>query len=393
MSIEGFGGPVAAVNDGRVNIDVQYGTPVADSDFSGGFASSGTTGNSTFRFDILASRPTLAVGDEINFIFQYSVEARSTSADMMIAAMCAADPAADVRATEPLCELFIKSTGAVYLKITAGGSSTSSSTVGSFFTTGTPKWLRIRFKRTGASTCEAELYVGNEALESWASNVSVTHSAWTSNPIQHCLAGLYDTFAKGDSMTHRVGITAEGLNETPLMAARVAFMVPDGDGSTLEWTPNTGSTHSTQVDDAIGSENTTDWVESGTAAADKTDEFTVSAMPAADAVHCVMHSVVQTVATGGSHLTVLLKLAGVESAEIDKTRWNSGTSTAIAIPFPTDPSGNAWTEDNVNATTMLIRRQSTSATNWRVTAVALGVYYTPAAAAGGNRRRALAQVA
>lgn len=356
------------------------GTVTADSDFPGGYAKAISAVGSVLGMPIfLADQPNLASGDELNVVFGFKLAgAWSPGATMTVAEL------RDTRLPgTPGCgvQMYVDNADQAGLIIYGGGGSTDSSPSLWTLTESQYYLMRLRFKRTGASACEAELYQYSGG--SWVSKVTVSRASWTANPIKAFDVGIGGTFGKGGSGTVRAWHSIVAYNETPSPTAMAYWLLPNADGGTLEWTLSTGTTHYAVLDDAFGSIGA-DYAESGTAASDKREDIGFENFPASTAsafygVAIGRQDDVATAGTGRHNITV--REGGADGTFIDTYAWDAAATNNL-IFFEQQVGGGDWDETAVNACEAVLKRLAASATNWRVNALALGVLYEPVTAKG-----------
>ena len=135
-------------------------------------------------------------------------------------------------------------------------------------------------------------------------------------------------------------------NGMPANAA-IIYLAPNGDSTPLAWTPNTGTTHSTQVA-AVPATQTTNYVASSTAA--QKDTYSLADLTGAVASIAAVVPVVTAAVPAGT--------GGVEMGIISGATTHTGSShtlTASAVQYAdaaieTDPNTSAaWTAAAVNA--------------------------------------------
>ncbi len=133
---------------------------------------------------------------------------------------------------------------------------------------------------------------------------------------------------------------------------RIDAITATGDGNYTQWTPSTGTTHYTLVDDATP--NTTDYVSDGTNG--NKDSYTMSDVPALTA-QTIYGVVVRAAALKDDAGSRSIKV-GVRSGSTDSVSAAQALSESQAYYthiLATDPNTSAaWTESGVNALETLI---------------------------------------
>lgn len=385
MSILGFFAPTtAAANDTRSVL----GNPatvsnVADTDFSGGRA---IEHSASARFSLPFPATTLASGEEFNVVGQFGVEAWNPAGSV---AVCALDTSTTLGGVAyPIFELRVNQTEGVIIAIRMGAGVETASGVLYTLTLGTPVFFRLRCKRTGAAACEMELYIFESGA--WASKGSISRSDWVDAAFRKMDFGVV-AYGKGGSGTPRYGRTIIGYQETPTTTCLAdSIALADADGATYdgEWTLSTGTDAFALIDDALGSEDTADYIESGTGLTDVEQEVGFAAIsPSPTGTILGVNFIVGVPVGSGipaasltfAYLTT--RLSGVEDERAcyyGMTAWVGTGDTGWF--FPLDPSAAAWTESSINSATYIMERKSVAA-NWRIHSALLQVLYEPAAAA------------
>ena len=139
-------------------------------------------------------------------------------------------------------------------------------------------------------------------------------------------------------------------NNTFLGDVRVDAVFPDGDGNYTEWTPSTGTTHYTLVDETTP--NTSDYNSSGTSG--QRDTYAFAALPSVVGTPTVYGVAVNAACLKDDAGAVNNWRAMVRSSSTDAngaTSFAPSTSQEIQQTiFETDPNGSiAWTQTSVNA--------------------------------------------
>jgi hypothetical protein len=141
-------------------------------------------------------------------------------------------------------------------------------------------------------------------------------------------------FIHVDGVTHVAG--------TPLGDSRVIKLSPTSDAVPNDWTPDSGVTNYTQVDEQDWV--TTDYVDATTTGDD--DHYGLATLAATTIHNLQVNSVV--VAVDGTP-TLHLGFDDGTDDSISMGIIATGTDVQMTEAFPLDPSGSAWTNTSVNA--------------------------------------------
>jgi hypothetical protein len=140
-----------------------------------------------------------------------------------------------------------------------------------------------------------------------------------------------------------------GVNADFLGDCRVDCLFPNGDGANSAWTPSSGTTHSTLVDESAPNDDT-DYLASSTASARETHTLGNLASMTLPLVRGVQHSLSMKKDDAGTRQAKSLLKSGA-TTQVGSTTHTLSTSYAFYTQmYDTDPNtGAAWTTSAIDA--------------------------------------------
>lgn len=210
-------------------------------------------------------------------------------------------------------------------------------------------YYELRIKVNGASG-ECELYVDG------ASDIATTTGNFGSTAIAQIGLNTYGNGSFGGDDDRRnwyddvyaVDLTGPAPRNTFLGDCRVETIFPDADGANLNWTPDTGVTHYSRVNEASGTfpDSDTSYVTSNTAG-DKDTYSCNNLSTATGNIHGVQVSITAKKTTAGyKEIKALARRSGVDYEGASKVLTTSYVTNSHL--FETDPSGGVWTVNKIN---------------------------------------------
>lgn len=207
-------------------------------------------------------------------------------------------------------------------------------------------WYYIEFKSTIHDTTGSYELRINGASDVSGSSVD-TRNGGTSGVIDTIQLGSFATIGTPASYDDLYFCNQSGAtNNNFLGDCRVDTLLPTGDGNYLQFTPSTGTTHYTLVDESTP--NTTDYV-SDANAGDR-DSYTfpdLTALTSQTVYGIQINAAALKSDTGTRSIGTMSRLSGTDK---DGTGVALGTGQSyISEIQETDPASAAWTEANINA--------------------------------------------
>lgn len=166
---------------------------------------------------------------------------------------------------------------------------------------------------------------GNAWAQADVDNVKtrlVTDAAATRKVAAVGLLTMYDTSASGDGW--------------PTTSTVIDWRLPTGDSTPLQWAPDSGTTHYTQVDDAFGSYSETDYVTDATAG--HVDEYSYTALSLSGKTVLCVGMTARGPTTGNNVPYLGIDFSGVTSDE--STQWDQVLQTVWWDKAPVAATGH-----------------------------------------------------
>lgn len=190
--------------------------------------------------------------------------------------------------------------------------------------TGSARFGRMQVHASSAVTLDSGTAWSNADVDSVVPRMISKQSSGTAQVAAVGCITVYDTSATGDTW--------------PSTTTTVSFRLPTGDSTPLQWTPQTGPTNYTNVDDAFGSYSATDYVSA--ASSSLSDEYSYTALNLSGKTVLGFGFFYRQIASIAPEPSVLMDLGGgsvsAEKAPIDVTRtvWRMWNLKPAAIASP-----------------------------------------------------------
>jgi hypothetical protein len=188
---------------------------------------------------------------------------------------------------------------------------------------------------------------GATVLEGSAVNTQVTGNAFANMVL---MGHFFDSNLGTVDIDDVYICDGQGTVHTTLLGeCRVDALLPTGDGSHSAWTPSTGTTHSTLVDEPAPNDDT-DYLSTATAAARESHALAnLPSMPT-PLIYGVQHSLSARKDDAGTRQVKSLLHSGATTQAGAQTFTLASTYTYYSELWPVDPAtGTAWTVAGINA--------------------------------------------
>jgi len=201
-------------------------------------------------------------------------------------------------------------------------------------------WFTAHYTATGAAT----LYIDGISQGSISSTATCQNSSVFPLTLFHMFCNntlnvFYDDFIVWDS-------TGSDFNTSPIGPQRITTLTPNGDGASLQFTTNSGTTHYTQVTGGYSSANYVE--DGGTGNIDLYDHTDLSYTPSTIKA-VVANYWAQNPGTGNPNLIAKLRTGGTTISGSTFVLPSGGVNTLYQNAFYKDAAAAAWTAANVNA--------------------------------------------
>jgi hypothetical protein len=150
-------------------------------------------------------------------------------------------------------------------------------------------------------------------------------------------------------------LDSTGSNNTTFLGPlKVTAVLPSSDGGTLQWTPNSGSTHYSRVNDNPPDKNTSYLSDSTSGDVDIWNKLATAASIAS--IRGIQQNTMFETDSASAFSVIQRLVSGATTSDDGGTAGTNGTYTQAARVLETDPNtGSLWTQSNLDSATIGIK--------------------------------------